>query len=84
MTNVYIVEYESPAAFTTARKAMQDAIDNGYGDAAVFIGLDDNNKSIEYPLNKIEKAIAQLHKRGFITCYQAGGDSLTITQSTLR
>lgn len=80
--NVYLVEYENAAVFSTARKAIEDAIGNGYGESMVFVSYE-NDKMIEYPLNNVKRAIAQIGKQGFIRLY-SGNDPLTISQKTLR
>lgn len=82
--NVYVTEYESVAVFSTARKAIEDAIGNGYGDSMVFVSHDfEKNKLVQYPLSNVKRAIAQIGKQGFITAWNEQ-DSLTISQKTLR
>lgn len=82
---VYIIE-DGMQTFSTARKAIERAVQDGAGEYKVFVSKNsETGKITEFPLSSVKRAIAQLRTVGFLNAYGAGeGESLNITQRSVK
>ena len=77
--HVYIIEGENLETFSTARKAIEKCVADGFGESQVYLSFNEaTGKTKEFALKNVKRAISQLNQQGHISMTGGGLEDMKI------